>query len=98
MFIETSFLFQASWDMHVRVHYMCGQIEKLTDYMFTYVIRSPFAPVSADTTTSVICKSFLWYIYFSHMVDRSINTRQQYEYIHGEYFGQYDTIPWVIIE
>lgn len=35
LFIETSSLFQASLDMHVRVHYMCGQIEKLTDYMFT---------------------------------------------------------------
>lgn len=35
LFIETSSLFQASLDMHVRVHYMYGQIEKLTDYMFT---------------------------------------------------------------
>lgn len=97
LFIETSYFVQASLDMHVRVHYMCGQIEKLTDYTICLhnllTICSSFSRYDDIGDLQVIFVIYIW-----HMIDRSINTRWQYEYIHSEYFGQYDTIPCVIIE
>lgn len=94
LFIETSFI--SSIFGHARACPLHVWADREVNWLYVYVIRSPFAPVSADTTTSVICKSFLWYtIYIWHMIDRSINNRHG-EYF--EYFGQCDTIPCVIIE
>lgn len=96
LFIETSFNSSIFWTCTCVSTTCCVWADREVNWLYVYVIHSPFAPVSADTTTSVICKSFLWYtIYIWHMIDLSINNRHG-EYF--EYFGQYDTIPCVIIE